>query len=106
MEDQGVTTQAVVERGPDVLAYHDALIASHKALSADAYHAEQLLKAEAVRAAVAELIENRRTLITALASIASFTQLGCSPDSDHAEADFVAIHNTANAAITRIGGAK
>ena len=41
----------------DVLAYHDALIAQHKALSADAYHVQELSKAEAVRAAVAELIE-------------------------------------------------
>lgn len=44
--------------GPvDVLAYLDARIATHKALSADAYHAQEVPKAEAVRAAVAELIE-------------------------------------------------
>ena len=41
----------------DVLAYLDALVAQHAALSADAYHAQELPKAEAARAAVAELIE-------------------------------------------------
>jgi hypothetical protein len=40
----------------DVLAYLDGLIAQHKALSADAYHVQELPKAEAARAAVAELI--------------------------------------------------
>lgn len=54
--------------GPvDVLAYHDALIASHRALSADAYHAQELPKAEAVRNAVAELIEDRDQCIMRLA---------------------------------------
>lgn len=41
----------------DVLAYLDAQIASHKSLSSDAFHVQELPKVEAIRAAVAELIE-------------------------------------------------
>ena len=45
--------------GPvDVLDYLDALIASHRALSADAFHAQELPKAVAAYDAVAELIES------------------------------------------------
>lgn len=40
----------------DVLAYLDAQIASHQALSADAYHQQELPKAQEVRAAVADAL--------------------------------------------------
>lgn len=44
----------------DPLAFLDALIAQHESLSADAYHAQQLPKAKAVRSLVGELIASAR----------------------------------------------
>jgi len=57
--------------GVDVLAFLDELVAQHEALSADAFHAQELPKAVAVRAAVVALVEAANSGGTKLREMAS-----------------------------------
>lgn len=86
----------------DLRDYLTGIIATHEALSSDAFHAQQLPKAKAALASLIELIEADRDYDSATAGLADETV----PTDEHDWDRFKSASERRAAALAQICGAK